>query len=442
MVANSVVIKKLLGASLLMSFSLAACSKKQPEAQAPPPPLVEVQELNNSNLTNTSELIGSLEAQQKVFLAPRVDGRIVEIAKQEGDTVRKGELIVQLQLSREQGEVNAAVSDVNIQRANLSNAQAELRAAEAEQASAVAAVEQSKADLRQQEAELELAKVNLERTKFLVQQGAQSQQALDDRTRDINAAQAQTDALKAALNASEKALQASKERVSAALAAIDGEKAALDRAQTQVGIATDNLEFNRVVAPIDGTIGNIIPKVGDYLQPGDRITTITQDNALELNVNIPAEEASRLKVGLPIQIIDRQGKEIASSKISFIAPKADAGDRTILVKAVFNNNGSLLDDGFARARITWSEQPGILVPTEAVSRIAGKTFVFVAEEKKQENGETTLVAKQKPVTLGAIQGQAYQVISGIKPGEKIITSGILNLADDTPITTESLASQK
>ncbi|GAB4542952.1 MAG: efflux RND transporter periplasmic adaptor subunit [Pleurocapsa sp.] len=425
-----------------MSFSLAACSKKQPEAQAPPPPLVEVQELNNSNLMNTSELIGSLEARQKVFLAPRVDGRIVEIVKQEGDEVSKGELIVQLQLSREQGEVNAAVSDVNIQRANLSNAQAELRAAEAEQASAVADVEQSKADLREQEAELELAKVNLERTKFLVQQGAQSQQALDDRTRDINAAQAQTDALKAALNASKKALQASKERVSAALAAIDGEKAALDRAQTQVGIATDNLEFNRVVAPIDGTIGNIIPKVGDYLQAGDRITTITQDNALELNVSVPLEEASRLKLGLPVQIIDRQGKEIASSQISFIAPKADASDRTILVKAVFNNNGSLLDDGFARARITWSEQPGILVPTEAVSRIAGKTFVFVAEEKKQENGETTLVARQKPVILGAIQGQAYQVISGIESGDRLIISGILNLADGTPVTTESLASQK
>ena len=442
MVANSVAPKKLLGASLILCFSLVACGKKQPEAQSFPPALVEVSDLAQSNLTDTSEFLGNLEAKQRVSLAPRVDGRIVQIARQEGDKVKKGDLIVQLQLSREQGEVNAAVSDVNIQQASLSNAEASLRVAEADVASAEAAVEQSKADLREQEAELELAAVNLERAKFLVEQGAQSKQDLDDRTRDLNAAKAQTDALKAALNASEKALQASKERVRSALAAVEGERAALNRARSQVGIATENLEFNRVVAPIDGTIGNIIPKTGDYLQAGDRITTITQDDALELNVSVPVERASRLQLGLPVQIVDRQGKEVASSQINFIAPKADPSDRAILVKAVFNNNGTLLDDGFARARIIWSEEPGILVPTDAVSRIAGKSFIFVAEEVEQENGEKMLVAKQKPVELGAIQGQSYQVLSGLKPGEKIITSGILNLADGTPITTESLTGSK
>jgi RND family efflux transporter MFP subunit len=427
--------------SLLLLFSLVGCGKKQPEAQAPPPAIpVKIQDLNNGTLQSSSDFVGSLEAKQRVSLAPRIDGRIVEIATREGSTVKKGDLIVELQLNREQGEV---ASNVDIQRANLSDTEAALRTAEAEVASAEADVEQSRADLRGQEAELELAQANIKRTQFLVKQGAQSQQVLDDRTRTLNAAKAQKDALTAALNASEKALSASQERVNSARSAIEGQKAALKQAQAQVGIATDNLDFNRIVAPIDGVVGNIDPKVGDYVEAGDQLTTITQDSILELNISVPIEQASRLKLGLPVEIMDQQGKALSEGKISFISPRADRNSQGILIKASFDNDGRLLDDGFAKARIIWSEQPGVLIPTEAVSRIAGKSFVFVAEEtKKAEAGKTNLVAKQKLVTLGAIQGQTYQVISGLKSGEKLITSGILNLTDGATITTESLTSSK
>ena len=435
MTHNSAVAGKALGTSLL--FLVLSCAQQQPEAQAPPPAVpVEVKDLDTNNVRSSSEFVGSLEAKQRVALAPRVDGRITEIAVTEGDAVEQGDLIVQLQLGREQGEVEAAKSEVNVQRANLSNAEAELRAAEAEVASAEAGVEQSRADLREQEAELELAQTNMERSKFLVQEGAQSQQVLDDRTRDINAAQAQTDALRAALNSSQKALNAARERVASARSAIEGQQASLAQAQSRVGVATENLDFNRIVAPIDGVVGNIQPKVGDYVEAGNQITSITQNDVLELNISVPLEQASQLELGLPAEIIDEQGEAIASGKINFISPRTDRSSQAILVKAAFNNNGRLKDDSFARTRIIWSQQPGILIPTEAVSRIGGQSFVFVAQEVEQEDGSTALVAEQKPVELGAIQGQSYQVISGLRSGDRLITSGILNLADGTPIEPE------
>jgi RND family efflux transporter MFP subunit len=440
MVANSTALVKAVGTFFLLWVSLAACGKQEPEAQAPPPVLVEVRDLNNSNVLNSSEFVGSLEAKQRVNLASRVAGRVVEVARQEGDTVNKGDLIVQLQLNREQGEVSAAVSNVNIQKANVTNAEAGLRAAEAEVASAAAAVEQSRADLQEQEAQLELAQANIKRSEFLVKQGAQSQQNLDNSTRDFNGAQAQKTALQAALNASQKALSASQERAIAARATIEREKAALNGAEAEVDVASENLEFNRIVAPISGVVGDITPKVGDYITAGDVLTVITQNNAMELNVGIPIEQASRLNLGLPVEIVDTQSQAIARGRISFISPRTDPNSQSVLVKAAIDNNGRLRDDSFAKARIIWSEQPGVLVPTEAISRIAGKNFVFVAEQVKQKNGETALVAKQKPVTLGAIQGQAYQVMSGVKPGDRLVVSGILNLADGTPITTESTVS--
>ncbi|MCC0178410.1 efflux RND transporter periplasmic adaptor subunit [Waterburya agarophytonicola K14] len=441
MTHNSIQFGKAMGISLLLLIA-TACGKQPEKVQAPPPVAVEVKDLSDDKVQSSSEFVGSIEAKQRVALAPRVDGRVIEIAVQEGDTVKKGDLILQMQLTREQGEVNAAESEVNIQRANVSNAEAELRAVEAEVAEAEAEVEQSKADLRQQEAELELAKTNQDRAKMLVEQGAESQQFLDNSTRDLNAAKAQIDALKAALNSSQKALNASKERVASAQSAIAGQQAALKQAETRVGIATDNLDFNRITAPIDGEVGNIQPKVGDYVDIGEQITSITQDDALELRIGVPLEQASKLKIGLPVEIIDRQGNAIAEGDVSFISPRTDRSSQAILVKAAFNNNGKLKDDSFARARIIWSEDSGLLIPTVAVSRIAGKTFVFVAKEKEQEDGTKALVAEQRPVELGAIQGQSYQIISGLKPGDKLITSGILNLADGTPVNAETVTSQE
>jgi RND family efflux transporter MFP subunit len=436
----SALASKALGISLLF-LVLTGCGKKQPEAQAPPPAIpVEVKNLADNQVQLSSKFVGSLEAKQRVALAPRVDGRITEIAVQEGDKVKRGDLILQLQTSREQGEVDAAKSQVNIQRSNVSNAESALRVAEANVASAEADVEQSRADLRRQEAEFKLAQTNLERTKFLVKQGAQSQQVLDDRTRDLSAAQAQIDALKAALNSSQKGLGAAQQQVVSARSRIAGQQAALKQAESRVGIATDNLDFNRVTAPIDGVVGNIEPKVGDYLAAGDQITSIVQDEALQLNLSVPIEQASQLKIGLPVEILDAQGKAIAKGDINFISPRADRNSQGILVKAAINNNGKLKDDAVVSARVIWSEESGVLIPTEAVSRLAGKNFVFVAQET-QQNGKNVMIAKQKPVELGDIQGQSYQVISGLQKGDRLITSGILNLTDGVPVTTEAPSSE-
>lgn len=432
---------KVLGVSLLF-LALTGCGKQQPEAQAPPPAVpVEVKNLGNNQVKSSSEFVGRLEAKQRVALAPRVAGRVIQIAVKEGDTVKKGDLILELQLDREQGEVEAAQSEVSIQRANVSDAEAELSAVEAEVASAEAAVQQSQADLREQEARLKLAETNLERAKFLVKQGAQSQQSLDNSTRDLNAAKAQTDALKAAVNSSQKTLAATQARVNSARSAIAGQQAALQQAEARVGIATESLDYNRLNAPIDGVVGDIQPQVGDYVQVGAQVTSITQDNALELNINVPIEQASQLKLGLPVEVVDRQSKAIAEGDISFISPRAERNSQGVLVKAAINNNGQLKDDTVVSARVIWSEKQGILIPTESISRLAGKSFVFVAQETKQKNGKPVLVAKQKPVELGAIQGQSYQVISGLKPSDRLITSGILNLTDGALITTETVATQ-
>ena len=417
----NVPLSQILGAALLLSIS--ACSSGD-EAQGPQAVPVELQTLEQATVIDSSEFVGTLEAQKRVAIAPRVAGRIVDIAIAEGDRVVKGQLLVQLQLEREQAQLSARVSDINAQRAALKNAEAQLSTAEAERVSAAA--------------EVELQNEEFERTQFLVAQGAQAQQRLDQVRRDREAALA--------------ALNAAQRRIEAARATVEGERAALSEAQAQRTVSEQELQFNQVTAPINGLVGEIRPKPGDYVNAGDEIATLTQNDVFSLNINVPIEDAPKLQVGLPVQVINDQGEIDVTGQISFISPTVNQDSQTVLAKATFENDGKLRDNQFVKANVIWDQEPGVLVPTESIYRIGGQSFVFVAQTQTASQSQATgeadsppssaqLVAQQKVVKLGNIQEQSYQVISGVNAGERVVVSGLLNLSDGTPITEEDLTSE-
>jgi multidrug efflux pump subunit AcrA (membrane-fusion protein) len=86
-----------------------------------------------------------------------------------------------------------------------------------------------------------------------------------------------------------------------------------------------------------------------------------------------------------------------------------------------------------KARVIWDIKPGVLVPINAVTTIGDQNFVFVAQENQAKEQKSQLIAHQVPVKLGNIQGQNYQVLSGLKPGDKLVVSGTLVLRDGIPI---------
>jgi RND family efflux transporter MFP subunit len=450
--------KPVVGAAIALSLLSAACAPSQPLGKAAGPPTIAVkwQTVATGTIIESSEYVGNLEAKQRVRLAPRIDGRILRIFVDNGDRVTSGKRIVELQPTREQEDVRAAAAQVNVERANLNAAQADLRAAEAETARTAAQVEEARANLARAEAdvqnikaELELAQKNHERSVFLVEQGAQPQQDLDDRTRDLSARKAQyasqlkaRDSAQQAVNAAIKSYQAAQKRVEQALANVDSRRAAVSRAEGELGVSSQTLSYNTVVAPINGIVGDFPVKVGDYVRVGDELTTITDNQSFDLRINVPTERRSQLQAGLPVEIINADGTTGVRGRITFISPNVDSTNQTILTKATFPSDGSLRDNQYVKARVVWERQPGVLIPTTAITRIGGQSFVFVAQQGETPEGKPALVARQKPVTLGGIQGQEYAVLSGVKSGEKVITTGILNLQDGVPITEESLTSEK
>jgi len=86
---------------------------------------------------------------------------------------------------------------------------------------------------------------------------------------------------------------------------------------------------------------------------------------------------------------------------------------------------------FIRTRVIWRSVPGLTIPIVSALRINGQYFVYLAEQ-----GPQGLVARQKPVQLGEVQGNDYVVKSGLKPGDQLIVAGIQKIADGAPVKAE------
>lgn len=226
-----------------------------------------------------------------------------------------------------------------------------------------------------------------------------------------------------------KSAVASKQDLDQAKATLDTAKAQLEALDAQVRQETVQLRYYQVTAPYSGIVGDIPVRVGDRVTTSTTLTTVDRPGSLEAYVYIPVERSGQIKMNLPVQIVDSAGIPVAQSRISFVSPQVDNSTQTVLVKAsIANNNDKLRTLQFTRARVVWGTHNGPVVPVLAVTRLAGKYFVFVAEE---QNGK--MVAHQKALQVGDMVGNDYVVRDGIKAGDKVIVSGTQFLVDGAPV---------
>ena len=202
--------------------------------------------------------------------------------------------------------------------------------------------------------------------------------------------------------------------------------AALD---AQVKEGQVQLQYYRVTAPTAGIVGDISIREGDRVTTSTQITTIDDLSGLEAYVQVPLDRAPELRLGLPVQILDANGQVVATNPITFVAPRVDDATQTVLAKALLRQVPPFTRvQQFVRTRVVWRNEPGLTIPVVSVLRIGGQYFCFVAEPSGQG-----LVARQRPVQLGEIAGNDYVVTGGLKPGDKIIVSGVQKIGDGMPV---------
>jgi len=388
------------GVLSLVVFVTAACSTKK--AAGPREIPVKTQEVVSGLLEDSSQFVGNLEALARVSLRPQINGRITQIPVTNGAQVRAGTVIARLEPDQTATELAGALAGVQAAQDGVRQAQANLRAARSQQNAA--------------QATLELQKLEYQRAVELLAEGVIAQQTKDTATKNLEVAQAN--------------LKATADQVKAAEAALEQANANLRQAQANAGTARVSFDFKAILSPIDGMVADIPLRVGDFVQTGQQITQIVRNDVLDLRIAVPTSRLNQLRRDLPVILADpNTGERLSQGRLYFISPEVDTGAQTILTKAQFRNpQGQLRDGQYVQARLVWNRQPGLLVPVVAVTPVGAQAFVFTVGEK-----DGRPVARKKPVQLGAIQGQQYQVRSGLQPNEQVIVSGLLGLVDGAPI---------
>ncbi|MEA5514511.1 efflux RND transporter periplasmic adaptor subunit [Nodularia sp. UHCC 0506] len=369
---------------------------------------VKISSVKLGTVEESSDFVASLEPQRSIQIPSKIPGQVTQIFIKSGEPVTAGTAIIQVDSRQATIDETNAVKQAAI--AQRENARAKLQSLEAARQSQIT--------------DLQLQQQDYERYANLAAQGAVSRRARDEYASKVATAQA---------------------HLSAINAQIQGQQTTISQAEKVVQQAEEDIKNQqlqpqnyRITAPFSGIVSKIPVQVGDLVNTSTPLVTVSQKQPLEVKISVPPEQSNQLRQGMPVEVLNPQGQILSTSKISLIAPDTNNEKPSVLVKALFNNSeGQLQPEGLVRARVILNQRSGVLVPTKAVSRLGGETFVYVIKTEESSQGISQLIARQKRVKLGNVRDNYYQVLAGLQPEDQIITSGLLNLKDGVPIVPKS-----
>jgi membrane fusion protein (multidrug efflux system) len=200
----------------------------------------------------------------------------------------------------------------------------------------------------------------------------------------------------------------------------DRSKADYDRAVALLAETRARLENRRIHAPFTGTVGIVHVSTGDYVEPGDRITTLQDLSELEVDFTVPARHYPKLRPGLSIEVRAAAfpGKSFPAT-LQAVDTRVDAGTRNLLLRAKLAEGSGLLPGMFAQLTIDLAKPTELLtLPETAVTYSLHGDTVFVIEGEGDE-----LVASPRVVRTGDSREGRIAILDGLREGERVASVG-------------------
>lgn len=353
------------GCALALATGLTACSRSQPPAATAPKVTVTLP--RTATVTNWDVYPGHLEAVEMVEVRPRVSGYIASIHFEDGADVQAGDLLFVIDPKPYQAELD-----------------------------------RTRAERQRAETRVVLTRNDLQRAESLRGGKAISEEEYDTRRQAVREAEA-----------------------------------ALASASAQETNSAINLDYTRIVAPIRGRIGRRLVTPGNLVQgmgTATLLTTIVSQDPVYCYFDVDEraflryqkEQAARASAGdttpLPCEIaVEGEDGFPHRGRVDFMDNQVDRQMGTLRVRGVFANAQRTLVPGlFARVRIpAGAAEPALLIPEIAILSDQDRKFVYVV------NAENA--AEPRPIVLGRAHGAARSVLAGLKPEDRVATTGLLLL---------------
>lgn len=349
------------GALALTVLAFAACSKPAPEdveSETVVPVTTAMAETGRiTAFIHASGLVTPAPGAELIVVAPEA-ARVAEIPRGEGETVRRGDLLVRF-------EIPSSVAEVSKQRAEISRAEARLKAAQAAET----------------------------RMRDLFDRGVAARKEVEESTREVANAQAD----------------------------LAGARAATTAAETVAG-------RSEVHATFDGIVSKRQHNPGDLVEPtaADFVLRVVDPRRLEVAAQVSLPDAPRVLVGAPARIAAADGGRSTSLTVASRPAAVQESTATVPIRLAFKSPAAYPVATPVPIEIEAETRQGVvLVPTTAVVHEGEETAVFVLM------GD---MAQRRPVKVGLVDEERAEIISGVKPGETVITSNQNGLPDGAKVS--------
>ncbi len=326
---------------------------------------------------------GYVVAQRKAAVASKVTGRLISIAVEEGDVVKKGDVIAKLE-----NEDSAAA-----------------------QKQALANLESSRAGLESAKAESYDAKNNLNRQKELLAKGYVSRLEYDSAEARYKKAAA---------------------AVASAEAAVRSYVAALRGAEVALGYTFIRAPFDAVVLTKDADIGDIVTPIGAAASAKAAVVTIADMDSLLVEADVSESNLKQVKAGGPCEIqLDAFPEIRLRGEVHMIVPTADRAKASVMVKVKFlDYDKRILPEMSAKAAFLERSlrpeelKPRIAVNSSSIITRGNRKYVFLIHKN---------TASETPVTTGEQLGEMTEIKDGVKPGDRIIANPTERIKNKTRV---------
>jgi membrane fusion protein, multidrug efflux system len=217
---------------------------------------------------------------------------------------------------------------------------------------------------------------------------------------------------------------------------VDATQATYDQAMAGIAKTEALISQKLVRAPFEGELGVRQVEVGQFLNAGTTIVSLTDLSELYANFTVTEKDSGQLKVGQIVRIaVDAYPGRTFEGKITTIEPQIMADTRNIRVQATIANPDHILKPGmFATTTVVLPEKPPVItVPETAVDYTLYGDSVFLITEKKEADGKTTLTAVRTFVQIGnRVDGRA-EILKGLKPGDRVVAVGQNKVPPGSPV---------
>jgi membrane fusion protein (multidrug efflux system) len=183
-------------------------------------------------------------------------------------------------------------------------------------------------------------------------------------------------------------------------------------------------------APFDGVTGIRQVNLGQYLKEGDPVVTLQAFDPIYVNFSLPQQDLSKLAVGAPVALrVDAFGDRSFDGTITAINSLVDQATRNVQIQATLANHDWQLRPGmFAKVSVLMRDRQNVVaIPATAIHYAPYGDSIFIVSEIKDAQGKEYKGVKEQFIKVGQSRGDMVSVVSGLKPGEEVVTSGVFRL---------------